>query len=400
MQTAVVVLALLLAAALLVPAVNRQRQRRGFSTVDERVAFQALHLASQAAPPLRLGLTRQSAGRAAKHLRELLGAPAIAMTNVDGLLTWEGPGEHHSAQLVEAAKGPLRTGRPTVIAYGDLACADPDCPVRGAVLVPIAVDERVVGTLVAATAQEPGTGLLRATTETARWVSTQLELAELDRSRAALAHAEVRALRAQISPHFIYNALTAIASFVRTDPERARELLLEFAEFTRYSFRSHGDFTTLAEELHNIERYLTLERARFGDRLQARLQVAPEVLSVAVPFLALQPLVENAVRHGLAGKIGVGTISIVAQDAGAECLISVEDDGVGMDPDLLLAYDVVSGLGGDLADNRDHVGLGNVDDRLRSVFGDDYGLVVETALGAGTKVSMRIPKFAAGVRAS
>ncbi len=396
MQTAVVVLALLLVAVLLVPAVSRRRQRRGFSTVDERVAFHALHLASQAAPPLRVGLTHQSATRAAKHLRELLGAPAIAMTTADGLLTWEGPGEHHAAHLVAAAEGPLRTGRPTVIAYGDLTCADPDCPVRAAVVVPIAVDEGVVGTLIATTGQEPGTGLLRATTETARWVSTQLELAELDRSRAALAQAEVRALRAQISPHFIYNALTAIASFVRTDPERARELLLEFAEFTRYSFRSQGDFTTLADELHNIERYLTLERARFGDRLQARLQVAPEVLSVAVPFLALQPLVENAVRHGLAGKIGVGTISIVALDAGAECLISVEDDGVGMDPELLLAY----GAWGPDADGRDHVGLGNVDDRLRSVFGDDYGLVVETALGAGTKVSMRIPKFAAGVRAS
>ena len=111
--------------------------------------------------------------------------------------------------------------------------------------------------------------------------------------------AELRALRAQISPHFVYNSLTAIASFVRTDPERARELLLEFADFTRYSFRRHGEFTTLAEELRSIERYLVLEQARFGDRLAVTLRVAPEVLPVAVPFLSLQPLVENAVRHGL-----------------------------------------------------------------------------------------------------
>ena len=77
----------------------------------------------------------------------------------------------------------------------------------------------------------------------------------------------MRALRAQISPHFVYNSLGAIASFVRTDPDRARELLLEFADFTRYSFRRHGEFTTLAEELRSIERYLLLEQARFGDRL-------------------------------------------------------------------------------------------------------------------------------------
>jgi two-component system LytT family sensor kinase len=205
----------------------------------------------------------------------------------------------------------------------------------------------------------------------------------------------VRALRAQISPHFIYNALTAIASFVRTDPERARELILEFAEFTRYSFRAHGEFTTLAEELRSIDRYLTIERARFGERLQVRLQIAPEVLPVSLPFLCLQPLVENAVRHGLSRKPGVGTVSIVARDAGADCHITVEDDGVGMDPAVFAG----PGASEDPTDAGQHVGLSNVDDRLRTVFGDKFGLVVETAPGAGTKVSMRVPKFHPSVRA-
>jgi two-component system LytT family sensor kinase len=259
----------------------------------------------------------------------------------------------------------------------------------------------VVGVLVALAGSEPAPGLLRAALETGGWVSTQLELADADLQRDALARAEVRALRAQISPHFIYNALSAIGSLIRTDPDRARELIAEFAEFTRYSFRSHGEFTTLAEELRSIDRYLLLERARFGDRLQISIQVAPEVLPVVVPFLCLQPLVENAVRHGLATKPGGGTISIVAADAGAECHITVEDDGVGMDPALLQHR----GAGGAATDGPDedgghHVGLGNVDDRLRSVFGDGFGLVVETAIGAGTKVSMRVPKFQQGVRPS
>jgi len=203
----------------------------------------------------------------------------------------------------------------------------------------------------------------------------------------------VRALRAQISPHFVYNALTAIASFVRTDPERARDLLTEFADFTRYSFRRHGDFTTLAEELRSIDRYLTLERARFGDRLKVTVRVAPEVLPVAVPFLCLQPLVENAVQHGLEGRAGPGTVTLVAEDAGAECHISVEDDGVGMDPEALRGT-----LSGETSS--DSVGLTNVDERLRAVYGDAYGLVVETAPGAGTRVSLRIPKYRAGVHAS
>ena len=138
-------------------------------------------------------------------------------------------------------------------------------------------------------------------------------------------------MRAQISPHFIYNALNTIASFVRTDPDRARELILDFADFTRYSFRAAGQYTTLADELGNIDRYLRLERARFGDALTVKLDVAPEVLNVVVPFLMLQPLVENAVRHGLAGRSS-GSIEIVARDEGSDCAITVEDDGVGMDP--------------------------------------------------------------------
>jgi two-component system LytT family sensor kinase len=177
---------------------------------------------------------------------------------------------------------------------------------------------------------------------------------------------------------------------VRTDPERARELLLEFADFTRYAFRRGGEFTTLADEMRNIERYLVLEKARFGDRLQVQLLVAPEVLPVAVPFLAVQPLVENAVRHGLEGKAGVGHICLGATDDGAEAHIWVEDDGAGGDPERVRR--VLSG-----EDAGDAVGLGNVDARLRSVFGDAYGLVVETAPGAGTKVSFRVPKFAPGV---
>jgi two-component system LytT family sensor kinase len=391
-RTAWLVVALLLVLLLSFWVVGRVRSRRRFATSAERVTFETLHTASLAAPPLRLGLNGTSAGKSARHLRTLLGTPAVAISDTERALAWEGPGDHHADRLWKAARdGPLVSGRPIVVRPEDLFCADPMCPVRGAVVVPIAVDEGVVGTLSAVTSTEPGPGLVQAALETARWMSTQLELAELDQSRARLVRAEVRALRAQISPHFVYNALTTIASFVRTDPERARELLLEFADFTRYSFRSHAEFTTLAEELRSIDRYLTLERARFGDRLEVRLQIAPEVLPVAVPFLGVQPLVENAVRHGLAAKMGVGTVSIVAEDAGTACLISVEDDGVGMDPDVLRRQ-ADEGVG--------HVGLGNIDDRLRSVFGDEFGLVVETAPGAGTKVSMRIPKFHADVRAS
>ncbi|HSE72063.1 MAG TPA: histidine kinase [Nocardioidaceae bacterium] len=358
-------------------------------TEADRATFRTLHTASLAAPPLRGGLTEVSATKAIRFLRELLGAPAVALTDTTDLLAWDGRFTHHTEQCPALAQQVVADGATAVNDKSDIPCTDPGCTVRHAIVSPLTVEERVVGTLQVFT-PSASAGLVRATNEVARWVSGQLELAELDASRTRLMEAEVKALRAQISPHFIYNSLTAIASFVRTDPERARELLLEFADFTRYSFRRHGEFTTLAEELRSIERYLVLEKARFGDRLQVTLRVAPEVLPVAVPFLALQPLVENAVRHGLEGKSGAGHISIIAEDFDRECVISVEDDGLGEEPER-----VRRALAGDT--DMDSVGLGNVDERLRSAFGDDYGLVVETAPGAGTRVIVRVPKYAPGV---
>jgi LytS/YehU family sensor histidine kinase len=235
---------------------------------------------------------------------------------------------------------------------------------------------------------------LRILGEVARWMSGQLELAELDSSKARLVQAEMRALRAQISPHFVYNSLTTIASFVRTDPERARELVLDFADFARYSFRDPRDFTTLAEELRSIDRYLLLERARFGEeRLRFSVEIAPEVLPVAVPFLSLQPLVENAIRHGMECGMPRFHVRIVARDAGAEAAISIEDDGVGMDPDKLRALLET----GDENGSARGIGLLNVDDRLRQVYGEEYGLVIETAVGAGMKVTFRVPKCHTGL---
>lgn len=370
------------------------RGRHAFGTPEQRATYAALHQASLAGPPLREGLSADSAARSARHLRTLLGSPAVSLTDTEELLAWEGAGETHARGAHDLAREALTSGRPAVV--GPLVCGNPDCPLRTAVVAPLVLDERVVGTL-AAYAPAAGPGLVSAVSEAARWVSQQLELAELDESRSRLAEAQVQALRAQISPHFIFNALTAIASFVRTDPGRARELLLDFADFTRYSSRTHGEFTTLAEELRSIDRYLQLEKARFGDRLQVVLRVAPEVLPVAVPYLCLQPLVENAVQHGLEAGRGSGTVTVLAQDDGGQCRISVEDDGAGSDPERI--RQVLAGTAG--ADDEGHqsIGLGNVDARLRAVYGDDHGLVVETAVGAGTKVTIRVPKFSPGVRA-
>jgi two-component system LytT family sensor kinase len=142
------------------------------------------------------------------------------------------------------------------------------------------------------------------------------------------AAAELRALREQISPHFVYNALNTVASLVRTDPARARELLGEFADFTRYAFRTADGLTTLGEELDAVARYLAVERARFGARLRTQLRVPDDVRAVAVPFLAVQSLVVDAVRNGIEPSPSGGTLRIGAEITGGECVLTVDDDGV------------------------------------------------------------------------
>lgn len=365
-------------------------RRRHFMTSGQAATFEVLHTANLAAPALRTGFTSSALEKAAPHLRALVGTPGLAVSSLSEILCFAGEPRHHANGAMRFAATTLSSGRSHVERVN---CSDENCPIRVAVSVPVEVRGEVVGALLCFS-NDGGPGLIRAMTEVSAWIRSQIELAELDQNRAQLARAEVQALRAQISPHFIYNALSAIASFTRSDPERARTLLIEFADFTRYSLSSHGEFTTVADELRSVERYLTLEKARFGDRLTISLRVSPEVLSVAIPFLVIQPLVENAVRHGLEPQAKIGRVSIVATEQSNDCVITVEDNGIGADPELLRAC-----LNGD-SEHENHVGLHNVDERLRATYGPQYGIIIETERGAGTKVTVRAPKYRPGVRAS
>lgn len=368
---------------LLVLARRLARGTTDLGSDAERAAHQALHQASSAAVHLRGGLAAPDVDRAARPLRVLLGAAGVAIVHDGRVVAADGVAADHAghADAAIALAAEVRaSGRREVRRVDE----DEGVPGSEAVAAPILVDGAVTGVLVAFHAPVRA-ALVRAVTEVADWCAAQVALGDLEASRTALAEAELRALRAQISPHFIYNALTAIASFITTDPARARELVLEFADFTRYSFRRQGEFTTLAEELRSIHSYLELERARFGERLTVTLRIAPETLATVIPFLSVQPIVENAVRHGLEPGEGGGTIRIEARDDATHTEIVVEDDGVGMDPEALRALLTAGTDGG-------HIGVRNVDTRLRQLYGAAGGLVVETNTGAGTLVRMRVPK--------
>jgi len=367
-----------LLALILIGVLRLARGSRDLGGEAERATSRTLHLAGLAAAELRAS-PGPDLVRAARHVRTLLGVQAVAFVTADGAVVFDGSISGLDASALRVAARVRETDRRQV--FPRRRGTD---TVHEAVGAPVTVDGEYRGALIAF-AENVRSPLVRATGEVADWCAAQIALTELEASRASLAEAELRALRAQISPHFIYNSLAAIASFITTDPERARTLVLDFADFTRYSFRQKGEFTTLAQELGSIRNYLELERARFGDRLEVRLRIAPETLSTVIPFLSVQPLVENAVRHGLEPSASGGRIVIAADDEGTHTEISVEDDGVGMDPAL-----VQDALAGPVQTT--HVGLRNVDTRLRRLYGAEGGLVIETNLGAGTMVRMRVPK--------
>ncbi|GAB3212756.1 sensor histidine kinase [Marinactinospora thermotolerans] len=321
---------------------------------------------------LKEGISGPGARSAARRLRRLLGASGLGLADLTGALLWSGRSRPEGVgELVERV---LQTEAP---AQASASSA-----------VPLHAGDELAGVLVVVDA--PGRGALD---EAAAWVADALERGRLEASAERAAQAELRALRAEISPHFVYNALTVIASLVRSEPDRARELMLDFADYTRYSLARRGDYTTVSDEFHAIETYLALQRAVLGERLRVQVRVAPEVLGVAVPYLVVQPLVENAIRHGIEPRSGAGLVQVSGEAQGNDCVITVEDDGVGMDPGL--ARDLLSGRG-----RTDSVGLSNVDRRLRHVYGPWYGLVVETAVNAGTRVVVRVPLFQPGVMPS
>lgn len=389
LPTVVVVTGAFLALWLVIGLIRWRRARPGFISVTDQATYETLHTASEAGRHLADGFTDDGCERAAPYLRAMLATPGLAVCDTSSVIVWEGEGRHHLPGVMDQAAQVLASGQAVVLGPDAVTCTSTECPIRAAVIAPVIVDERVIGA-VAGYGPQVSAGLARAAEEVASWMATQVELADLSFERTRAMEAELRALRAQISPHFIYNSLAAIASFVRTDPARARELLLEFADFTRYALRRGGTFTTISEELRNVERYLVLEQARFGDRLGITLKIAPEVLPVRVPYLAIQPLVENAVRHGLAPKEGPGHVTLTAIDHGIEAEITVDDDGVGADPETIRK--ILDGQS-----RADSVGLGNVDARLRQVYGEEFGLVIDTAEGAGMKVSFRVPKYSPGV---
>jgi two-component system, LytTR family, sensor kinase len=383
MNLAFGVLAGIVVAAILVAVWRLTRGVRAGRAPEALGMQSALHAATATLPHLRRGLTMTTAARAVPHLRALTGAAAIALADTRAVLAIEGEGREQVRPGDLLSRLLERTPDERMHIVPRLVSSDPSCPLRAAVLAPLIVQGRRAGTLITfyRSVGRPSSNELRVVAQAASLVSAQIELSVLPEQEERLARAELRALRAQISPHFIYNALAAVAGNIHDRPDEARELLIDFAEFTRYLFRDGRSYVTLAEEVEHVERYLRLEQARFHN-LQVTIDVPAEASGAVVPAMSVQPLVENAVRHGVERRAGTGQVRVEARVTGADVELRVSDDGCGIEPERVPA--VLAGAGGG-------IGLSNVDARLRATFGERYALRVESEVAVGTTVIMTVP---------
>src|SRR5262245_37042721 len=197
--------------------------------------------------------------------------------------------------------------------------------------------------------------------------------------RRLLAQAELKALRAQIDPHFFFNALNSVVALIHRDPAAAEELIEDLADLFRHSFKPSRDFIALAEELSLVETYLKVEKMRLGDKLQFNKVVTPEALAVKIPALPVQPLVENAVKHGIGDRPEGGQITLSAAVEDGLLNIAIADTGAGL-PSAPLAQLFTRG-----------VGLSNINERLSALYGAQSRLRIEGRPGQGATVSFAIP---------
>lgn len=362
--------------------------------LDDQPVDPTLQIAHETLPVLRRGLNEETARKTAEIIQKISDVAAVAITDREKVLAYVGAGceRHQPGRLIltHATKQVIATGELKIVENKEnLRCPvkDCDCPLEAAVIAPLKCQGKVVGCVKLYQTKQGKIPphVIKLAVGIAQLLAVQMELAELDRQAQLVTSAELQALHAQINPHFLFNTLNTIIMFSRTNPETARRLLIRLAAFFRHALKKHQMFNTLEEELEYVNTYLVLEKARFRDKLKILRDIDPELLQYQVPVLTIQPLVENAIKHGITPKMGKGAVQISARRVDGELEIIIRDDGVGIPRDklpLVLTPGYGSGNG---------VGLSNVHERLKGMFGEDHGLKIVSEEGKGTTVTVRVP---------
>ncbi|WP_353096445.1 sensor histidine kinase [Tissierella praeacuta] len=366
-----------------------------FKEIENEAAYQAqltLKIADMTLAYFRKGYNEDTARDTAKIIYNMTKIKAVAFTDKEKILAHIGIGADH-----HLAGSPIKTNltreslltKEYVVANTEkeIGCDYGNCPLKSAVIVPIREEDKVIGTLKLYKDRE--NSITKVDVELAlglaKMFSTQIELSKIDHQRELLSRAELKALQAQINPHFLFNAINTIASLTRTQPEDARRLLAHLGNYFRNNLQQETEAVNLYREIEHINSYIEIEKARFGDKLEIVYDI-PKDIDCKLPPLLLQPIVENAIKHGVLGKIEGGKVEIIAKDNDIETKLIVRDDGVGISKECLDCLFEESC-------SKERIGIINVNERLKNKYGKEYGLIIESEINRGTTVTMVIPKF-------
>lgn len=366
-------------------------------SVRARQSDAMLRLASQTLDCMNEGMTRDAAQEICKLLLPSTAAIAVAVTDKEQILGYAGyeEADNPSGSIIRthATHATLQDGQGRILFKPeDIGFPAGTSTIQAAIIVPLAVGRTVEGTLkfyyrrahhISETQKSIAEGF-------GQLLSTQMAAAALEEQTKLATSMELKALQSQINPHFLFNTINTIASFIRTDPEKARILLREFAVFYRRTLEDSADLILFAREMEQTKRYFTFEIARFGDdRVSMEVNIDPAVDDMMIPPFLIQPLVENAVRHAMPSE-GKLVISVTGVVDGDDVIVSVVDNGVGMTEDArqnILHPESSTGLG---------IAVKNVHDRIRGYFGSDAHMDVESELGMGTTVKLVLKNGARG----
>ena len=209
-------------------------------------------------------------------------------------------------------------------------------------------------------------------------ISTQMEISKVENLISLLKYSELKALQSQINPHFLFNVLNTMTSLIRTNPEKAREVTIDLSNYLRYNLDNNLKSVELIKELNQIDTYIKIEKARFGDKLNIIYDVDESLYNFQIPSLIIQPLVENSIKHGILKKRDNGFVKIIVKKIDKDIEVAIEDDGVGIE------QAVIDNLDKKIEEN---IGLKNVHQRLKLLYGEGLNI---TKLEQGTRIKFKI----------